>query len=158
MLARGARYRHTNLVAHDWARLATFYERVFGCERVPPERDQRGDWLSRGTGVDDAHLRGVHLRLPGGGPGAPTLEIYQYERVVSQGEPVANRAGFGHIAFAVDDVEQALSAVVDAGGARLGEVVTTEVAGAGTLCFTYARDPEGNLIELQRWGATPERA
>jgi predicted enzyme related to lactoylglutathione lyase len=31
-----ARYAHTKLIARDWQRLARFYERVFGCVRVPP--------------------------------------------------------------------------------------------------------------------------
>jgi catechol 2,3-dioxygenase-like lactoylglutathione lyase family enzyme len=149
--ARGANYRHTNLIAHDWQRLALFYEQVFGCKRVPPERDQSGEWLERGTGVKGAHLRGVHLRLPGGGADGPTLEIYQYSEIVPQSESVANRAGYGHLAFGVDDVSQAVDALVAAGGSRVGAVVTREVSGVGVLCFTYARDPEGNLIELQSW-------
>ena len=35
----GTKYVHTNLVAHDWKRLATFYIEVFGCKPKPPERD-----------------------------------------------------------------------------------------------------------------------
>src|SRR5689334_4304824 len=98
------RYAHTNLIAHDWERVAAFYVQVFGCVRVEPKRDQRGEWLERGTGVPGAHIRGQHLRLPGYGVDGPTLEIFSYDDVLAQSEPVANRAGFGHIAFAVDDV------------------------------------------------------
>jgi glyoxylase I family protein len=150
-LVAGARYRHTNLVAHDWKRLAAFYERVLGCTPVPPERDLRGEWLDRTTGVAGAHLRGMHLRLPGCGDDGPTLEIFQYGEVVAQSVPVANRAGFGHIAFAVDAVDAALAAVVAAGGAAVGEIASQHIEGAGTLRVTYARDPEGNIIELQSW-------
>jgi predicted enzyme related to lactoylglutathione lyase len=149
--ALGARYAHTNLVAHDWKRLATFYERVFGCTPVPPERDQQGEWLDRATGLREAHLRGVHLRLPGWGDDGPTLEVFTYETIVPQSQPTANRAGYGHLAFAVDDVDAALTAVVTEGGAALGEVVTRDVPGVGRLKLTYARDPEGNILELQHW-------
>lgn len=45
----------------------------------------------------------------------------------------------------------ALDAVITAGGAARGNVVTRAVEGVGTLTFTYARDPEGNLLELQSW-------
>jgi len=145
-----ARYVHTNLVARDWERLARFYEDVFGCVRVPPARDQSGEWLERGTGVAGAHLRGVHLRLPGHGESGPTLEIYTYDAIVAQSRPVANRAGYGHVAFAVDDVARTVEAVVAHGGER-GEVVSHDVSGVGRLEFAYARDPEGNLVELQRW-------
>jgi catechol 2,3-dioxygenase-like lactoylglutathione lyase family enzyme len=131
--------------------MAAFYEEVFGCERVPPERDQEGDWLERGTRVPRAHLRGAHLWLPGHGESGPTIEIFQYTEIVPQTDPVANRAGYGHIAFAVDDVEQAHAAVLAAGGKPFGAVVTKEVPGAGQLCFAYVRDPEENLIELQSW-------
>ena len=33
--------------------------------------------------------------------------------------------------------------------------VTTPIEGAGTITFAYARDPEGNIIELQ--ARTPEK-
>ena len=146
----GARFVHTNLVAHDWKKLARFYEEVFGCVRLPPERDLAGDWLERGTGVDGAHLRGVHLRLPGHGDRGPTIEIFSYDTIVEQSRPVANRAGYGHVAFAVDAGARAVEAVVAAGGAA-GTIVSERVPDAGLLEFAYARDPEGNLIELQRW-------
>lgn len=147
-----ARYRHTNLVARDFRRLAAFYEKVFGCTKVPPERDLHGEWLDRSTGLEDAHLRGVHLRLPGTGPEGPTLELFEYERSVAQEEPPANRWGYGHLAFAVPDVALALAAVLSEGGRPLGQVASVEVPGAGFLTVVYARDPEGNLLELQRWG------
>ena len=145
------RFAHTNLIAHDWEKLAAFYVAVFGCQRVGPERDQKGEWLEQGTGVRSAHVRGQHLRLPGHGGEGPTLEIYQYHRVLPQPAPAANRAGFGHLAFSVDDVERTLRAVVEAGGGRHGDIVRTHVEGVGDLSFTYSRDPEGNLIELQSW-------
>ncbi|MEZ4379896.1 MAG: VOC family protein [Nannocystaceae bacterium] len=147
-----ARFAHVNLIARDWRRLADFYVRVFACEPVPPPRSQAGDWLSRGTGVADAALEGVHLRLPGSVGAGPTLEIYTYAETLERGAPVAaNRRGFGHLAFAVDDVDAAVAEVLTAGGARVGEVVERDVAGVGRLRFVYVADPEGNLLELQRW-------
>jgi hypothetical protein len=71
----GARYGHTNLIADDWRALSRFYQDLFGCIPVPPERDFKGPDLERGTGIAGAELRGEHLRLPGHGPEGPTLEI-----------------------------------------------------------------------------------
>ena len=99
-----ARFGHVNVIARDWRRLAGFYTRVFGCTFVPPERDYRGPDLSAGTGVPNAVLRGVHLRLPGLGPDGPTIEIYEYEPSLDALPTAANRPGFGHIAFVVPDV------------------------------------------------------
>lgn len=146
--ARGALYAHTNLIARDWKRLAAFYETVFGCVPVPPERDLAGAWLEAGTGVPGAHLRGLHLRLPGG---AATLEIFQYDHSPEAPPPQANQLGFTHLAFRVEDVAAAAEAVLAAGGARVGETVRRAVSGVGVLTFAYVRDPEGNILELQRW-------
>lgn len=144
-------YVHTNLVARDWRRLRTFYVEALGCEPTGPERDLAGPWLDASTGLEDARLRGQHLRLPGHGPDGPTLELFSYDALVEQGLPTADRLGYGHLAFRVDDVPVALELVLAAGGSRLGEVAGTDVAGVGRLTVVYARDPEGNVLELQHW-------
>ncbi len=147
-----ARYTHTNIVARDWRRLAGFYQHVFGCVPVLPERHLDGEWLAAATGVPGAALSGMHLKLPGYGDEGPTLEIFQYSEVLESATPAANRQGYGHVAFAVDDVAEAADAVVRNGGNLVGEIVTRNVPGVGVLTFTYAADPESNMIELQHWG------
>ena len=146
-----AKYVHTNLIAKDWKRLVRFYIDVFGCEPKGPERDLSGAWLDSVNAVPNAHLTGVHLRLPGYGEDGPTLEIFSYDELAERGMPVANQCGFAHIAFAVDDVDQALEAVIAASGGTVGRVATTEVDSVGVLRVVYARDPEGNIVELQKW-------
>lgn len=146
-----AKYVHTNLMARDWRKLVDFYSNVFGCIPKPPERDISSEWISRVAGLKKARLRGMHLSLPGFEKNAPTLEIFSYDEMTERPLPVANEPGYGHLAFGVEDVEAALKAVVDAGGSAVGEVATTTVVGVGVLWVAYARDPEGNIIELQRW-------
>ena len=103
-----AKYVHTNLIAKDWKRLVQFYKEVFGCEPKGPERDLSADWLDRVNSVPNARLRGVHLRLPGYDNDGPTLEIFSYDQLIERELPKANECGFGHIAFAVDNVDKAL--------------------------------------------------
>jgi len=91
------------------------------------------------------------LRLPGFDSDGPTLEIFGYDEMVARPTPVVNEPGFGHLAFLVDDVDAALAAVLSAGGGAVGRVATTEVKGVGFLRVVYARDPEGNILELQHW-------
>jgi catechol 2,3-dioxygenase-like lactoylglutathione lyase family enzyme len=146
-----AKFVHTNLIAQDWRKLVWFYERVFGCRPVPPQRHLSGQWLEDGTGVPGVEIEGVHLRLPGYGEQGPTLEIFQYNEQLEPRETAVNRPGFGHIAFAVDDVAAARDAVLAAGGGTVGELVSVDAPGAGTVIFVYATDPEGNVIELQHW-------
>lgn len=143
-------YVHTNLVARDWRRLAAFYAEAFGCVPVPPERDLSGAWLDRATGIKGAHIRGVHLRLPGHGESGPTLEVFQYEPEEEASAPTANRPGFGHLAFAVEDVEATRRRVQALGGGALGEIVTVSIPNVGGLEFAYLTDPEGNIVEVQR--------
>jgi predicted enzyme related to lactoylglutathione lyase len=145
-----ATYVHTNLIARDWRALADFYQNVFGCTPVPPERDLRGDAIERGSRVPGARLRGAHLRLPGHGDHGPTLEIFTYDALLEGLPAAANRPGFGHIAFAVPDVAAARTAVLAAGGREFGDIVTTS-AGHRTVTWAYVGDPEGNLVELQAW-------
>jgi predicted enzyme related to lactoylglutathione lyase len=146
-----ARYVHTNIVANDWLKLAEFYEHVFGCKPVPPERNLSGKWLEDATGLPGAEIHGIHLKLPGFGEEGPTLEIFQYKNEEQRPSTAVNRPGLTHIAFAVDDVEEAQGSVLAAGGSALGKVVSLDIAGAGKVTIVYLTDPEGNIIELQRW-------
>src|SRR5690554_2429287 len=100
-MIEGVRYGHTNLVAQDWRRLVDFYVTLFGCEPVPPERDLHGPVVEAGTGVAGATLNGVHLRLPGHGPGGPTLEVYSFGTMPPKPPTAIDRPGYGHLAFQV---------------------------------------------------------
>ena len=150
-MALRARYVHTNIIARDWQSLASFYQQVFGCTPVPPERDFRGRQLEAGTGIPGAELRGVHLRLPGYSEDGPTLEIFNYNRLEERPPTAVNRPGIAHIAFSVDDVPVAKQAVLDAGGSSIGEIVTLKVGEGAKVTWCYVTDPEGNIIELQSW-------
>ncbi len=145
------KFVHTNIIAKDWRKLAQFYINVFGCEPVYPERDLKGDWIDRVTNLKDVHIRGMHLRLPGYVDG-PTLEIFQYNHQIESNElPALNKTGFAHIAFQVDDVQFFYNKLLANGGSKLGELVEKDIEGVGVLTVVYARDPEGNIIEIQNW-------
>jgi glyoxylase I family protein len=146
-----ARFVHTNLVAADWRVLASFYERVFGCEVVPPERHFSGATLEAGTGVVGARLDGVHLRLPGHGSSGPTLEVFSYSPAADRVPALVNRPGFGHVAFEVESVAEARREVLSEGGRPVGEIVTLATADGRQVTWCYVTDPEGNIVELQSW-------
>lgn len=153
-MVRNAKYAHTNLIARDWRALARFYEEVFGCLPVPPERHLSGPDLEAGTALTGARIDGAHLRLPGWGELGPTLEIFEYGEAGADTPRAVNRPGFAHLAFTVDSVSDAQAEVLAHGGSPVGEIVTVAVSSAGRVTWCYVRDPEGNLIELQSW--TPE--
>ena len=145
------KFAHTNIITYDWHKLADFYIKVFECKPILPERDLRGAWLDKATNINNAHLTGIHLALPGYENNLPTLEIFQYDTIVEDSETLANRKGFGHVAFKVDNVQEVLTRLLENGGTQVGDVVETEILNAGHLTFVYAKDIDGNIIEIQNW-------
>ncbi len=67
------KFVHVNLIARNWKLLSDFYQRVFDCEPVLPERDRKGDWIDAATGVSNFNIQGIHLLLPGRDKNCPTL-------------------------------------------------------------------------------------
>ncbi len=144
-------FGHVNIIAKDWRKLSRFYQDVFNCVPVPPQRDLSGPFLEAATGVPQARLQGEHLRLPGLGPAGPTLEIFSYDHMLSKLDAAANRLGVGHLAFHVSDVAAALKKVLAHGGRAIGSIASVTIDGKGVVTFVYAADPEDNIIELQSW-------
>ena len=128
-----------------------FYQEVFLCEPLSPERNISGEWLETGTAVKHAAIQGMHLRLPGYQDQGPTLEIFSYNHMLDQAPPAANRQGLGHLAFLVEDVAYTLQQVIAHGGSKLGSIVTHTIDRFGVLTFVYAADPEGNILEIQHY-------
>ncbi len=147
----GIRYVHTNLIARDWKKLAKFYVKVFGCKLKPPERNLKGTWLDELTSLKSVQVNGIHLHLPGFDNSGPTLEIFQYSKASKKTASKINQPGFAHIAFAVRNVKEMLGKVKRNGGSSVGDLVSTTIEGIGRINVVYARDPEGNIIELQKW-------
>ncbi len=145
------KFAHTNIITNDWKRVADFYINVFDCKPLSPERNLKGNWLDKATNIENAHLIGIHLALPGYENDLPTLEIFQYDNNLDNLEGFINRIGLGHMAFKVDNVQEILNKLIQNGGTLLGEVIETEVANVGHLTFVYARDIDGNIVEIQNW-------
>lgn len=145
------RYVHTNLIAEDPQKLIMFYKTVFDCKSIGETRDLSGEWLDKMTGIRNAHLFGEHLLLPGYGEDHPTLEIFSYDQVLPAPERPVNTKGITHLAFEVEDVSATLERVLAGGGSVVGELVHAEYEDGRRATFVYARDPEGNILELQSW-------
>ena len=145
------KYAHTNVNAKDWEKLRDFYCAVFEGKVVPPERDLGGAWFEKASGIPGAHVRGCHVALPGYAEGGPVLEIFTHEN--GFGEPGAfNHAGFGHLGILVDDVEATYQKLLANGGSSDGQITSHYYEHTGqTLTMIYAKDPEGNIIEIMRW-------
>ena len=144
------RYVHTNIIAKDSQNLIAFYKDVFQCKSIGETRDLRGEWLDKLTGIQNAHIVGEHLCLPGYETDHPTLEIFSYDSMEDSTTAI-NKCGIAHLAFEVDDVDTTLQLLLQKGGKQIGEVVRTEYEDGRRATFVYATDCEGNIVELQSW-------
>ena len=144
------KYVHTNIIAKDWEKVSLFYQRVFGCKPIG-HRDLSGDWIDRLTGIDNVHIVGEHLTLPGYDENLPTLEIFSYNSTDENNPKLINGVGLAHLAFEVNDVEAVLQKVKQEGGEQLGELVKVEYPNSVIATIVYAKDIEGNILELQNW-------
>ena len=144
------RYVHTNIIAKDFRKLIAFYKDVFQCKSIGETRDLRGEWLDKLTGIQNAHIVGEHLCLPGYEDDHPTLEIFSYDSMETATVAI-NKCGIAHLAFEVDDVEKTLQLLLQKGGKQIGEVVKAEYEDGRKATFVYATDCEGNIVELQSW-------
>lgn len=133
------------MVAADIDTLASFYQEAIGCRLLAPIAEFANDALSKGIGAPGAKVRIGWLSFPGGSDGAPILELYQ---LLDWESGWAYAPGQGHLAFEVEDVGSTLEKVIASGGSRLGELVEWEAPSGNVARFIFARDPEGNVVDL----------
>ena len=145
------KYVHTNIVAKNWKKLADFYIKVFDCKIVPPIRHYTGKDLDSAVKIEGIQLNGVHLRLPGYKNTGPTLEIFSYTPSLKKQNRKVNTPGITHLAFEVGDVQKVYKKVIENGGKKVGKIITLTRSDCKKVTWCYVKDPEGNMIELQKW-------
>jgi predicted enzyme related to lactoylglutathione lyase len=145
------KYVHTNIVANNWEKLAYFYIKVFNCKVVPPIRNYKGKNLDSAVNIKNVKLNGVHLLLPGYNKSGPTLEIFSYKPTLVKQNRKVNTPGITHLAFEVRDVQKLFKKVIANGGKKVGKIITLSRADGKKVTWCYVKDPEGNMIELQKW-------
>lgn len=138
---------HINLVARDAEALAAFYVNVMKCDVLRELKTLSGEKISRGNGVPDSEIRSVWLRFPG--LQQPFLEIHEHGITHPRELPRVNEPGFAHLAFRMEDIGRTLSEIIEAGGAQIGQITDLGTPEMPYL-IAYARDPEGNVLELEQ--------
>lgn len=102
-----------------------------------------GDWADIAVGLDGNHARIALLETP---DGHGRLELFEYLHPTAiETEPTRpNEIGMHRVAFAVDDIDEALAIARRHGFGPLRGVATFE----GTYKLTYLRGPSGILVML----------
>ena len=142
---RARSFSHVGLTVRDFSATVKFYWEVFGCPLVgvsetPPER------IRSFFGVDAPAptLKIGWIRVPGGG----VLEIFAFDPQQPAVEIPWNRVGLTHFSLDVRNLQKWYDRLVEKGV----EVVTKPERSPRGHSFFFAKDCDGNLIELMDLG------
>ena len=146
-------FAHTEINCIDWKKLCAFYEKVFGLTYASDETDDvKGAWFEKLAGLPDAHVTGCKMDLPGYDDPAPQIEFFTWEAPDDAPVRTIHAPGLGHLAFWVDTIEEKANEILAEGGSMIGEISGIyDAATDQTLVLCYAKDPEGNNLELMQW-------
>ena len=145
------RLLHVSLTARNADDLSAFYKGVFGfVEKRAPKR-LSGEAVSRGNGLPENDIYSIWLTLPA--DSGPFLEIMEYADTAHRSRPAVNDPGYGHIAFEVCDLNETIEQVLRFGGALQGQITNFGTKERPHL-IVYARDNEGNILELEQPSAS----
>lgn len=112
----------------DPERLVRFYEQIFGGRRLPA------------TGATANEIR---WRTPGFAGFAPALTVRVAPSAATLGPLRVNDLGYAHLCFEADDVGGVVRRLLQYGGS-----VVSTFASVKRVLGIYARDPDGNVIEI----------
>lgn len=135
--------RHVAIVVTDLQKMKNFYEGVFGFVKVSEEIEE-GEFIETVVGLSCVRLHWVKLRMSNG----LLLELLKYESPESEirlKPQQSNTLGYSHIAFTVEGVENFLLKLKNNGCKIINSSIENK---ARTVRVCYAKDPEGNIIEL----------
>lgn len=132
---------HTGFVVSDLEASVAFYRDVVGM-KIVREFERTGTPIAQVVGYEGAHLKGVHLGFETG----PTLELIFYVVPPAGQRPTEERSVLGgtHLAFTVDDIDEAYQNIIGGGGHTLNPPV--DLSADRRAC--YLQDPDGNWLEL----------
>ena len=133
--------RHIGLVAKDIDLLVRFYTSVFEL-KIVDRKVESGIFIERLVGIPEAQLEWAKL-VDANGIMVEILHYHShndYSAITCQ----ATKPGTFHIAFTVESVEQTQRCICNEGG-QSGPLQTNP---EGNVRVFYAKDPEGNQIEI----------
>jgi catechol 2,3-dioxygenase-like lactoylglutathione lyase family enzyme len=135
------RMDHVGVIVDDLAAAIGFFVEL-GLE-VQGRFSVDGPEVDRIVGLEGVRNDAAMLQTP---DGHGRLELIQFNSPPAEGDAdaPANTRGLRHIAFAVDDIEDAIARLRARGAELVGELVN--YGDSYWLC--YVRGPEGIIVEL----------
>ena len=133
---------HVGIVVDDLAAATAFFVEL-GLE-LQGEGQVEGGWVDRVVGLEGVRVEYAMVETPDGHGRLELVKFHSPSVRGGDGHAPANTLGIRHVAFAVDDIDAALTTVRARGGELVGEVENYE--DIYRLC--YVRGPEGIIVEL----------
>jgi len=150
---RARSFSHVGITVSDFNRAVKFYWEVFGCPLVgvadtPPDRVRTFFAVpadpSTELGAGAPACKIGWIRAPGGA----VLEIFEFQPQIPQAGVRWNQVGLTHISFNVRNLQRWYDYLVSKGV----ECVSRPERSPRGHSFFFARDFDGNLIELMDLG------
>ena len=138
-------FSHCGITVSDFKEAVQFYWDVFGCPLVGVA-DQPSPRVQSFFGVDadQPTCKVGWIRVPGGA----VLEMFEFQPQQPPIDIPWNRVGLTHISFNVRNTQRWYDYLVDKGV----ECVSRPERSPRGHTFFFAKDPDGNLIELMDLG------
>ncbi len=135
---------HTSFTVSDLGRSIAFYRDGFGFQ-VVSHAPRDPTLVSHITGVEGADVVTAYLRGPG-----HMLELIEYKAPAARGKVEARPCdtGFAHIAFDVDNVEEAMKQAVRHGATAVAAPCEINAGPNKGRRIVYVRDWDGVTIEF----------
>ncbi len=134
--------RHTGIVVADMERQLHFWRDIMGLE-VAVDFWEEGEFIDTIQALSGVRLHMIKLAAPDGS----VIELLKDEAhpTAPPERNIMCDRGIRHIAFTVADVEESWQTLREADCQLLGEPTTSP---DGNARLFFARDPEGNLLEI----------
>ena len=140
------RINHVNVVVSDLEEAKEFFLQLGFA--AGDESELSGKWISSIVALPDVRARYVTLKLPGT---ETNLELIEYINPPSERDPnmdKANRMGFRHIAFEVENIDKVVQEFKDKGNKFISPIHTYPKTGKRLVYFW---GPDGILLELAQY-------
>ena len=139
------RTNHTSFTVSDVDRSIAFFRDALGFE-VTSKAPRNPDVVSRISGVEGADMLIAFVRGPG-----HSIELIQYLGPEHGRGKVVSRpcdVGFAHIAFDVDNIDNAIASCEPFEMRVIGEVAVIDAGPNTGGRVAYLRDPDGVCVEF----------
>lgn len=135
---------HTSFTVSNLDRSIAFFRDCLGFE-VTSKAPREAALTERVTGIPGAKITVAYVRGPG-----HSLELIEFHGPDSRAQVDARACDTGafHIAYNVDDLDAALTAVRAFGVSPVGEVITVDGGPNKGARIVFVRDSDGIMLEL----------